>query len=51
MTKKLTKEQVFEQLVDNTYENMNWTPFAEVVEDLTNDANEWLAEIEEEEED
>ena len=40
-----------EDLFDDTYENMAWEPFAEVVEDLTNDANEWLAEIEEEEED
>lgn len=30
----------------DTYENMAWKPFAETVEDLTNDANEWLASIE-----
>lgn len=35
-----------EDLFDDTYENMAWKPFAETVEDLTNDANEWLAEIE-----
>lgn len=40
-----------EDLFEPKYENMEWVPFAEVVEDLTNDANEWLAEIEEEEED
>lgn len=30
----------------DTYESMAWKPFAETVEDLANDANEWLASIE-----
>ena len=47
----LEEFEEMEDLFDDTYENMAWEPFAEVVEDLTNDANEWLAEIEEEEED
>lgn len=34
----------------DTYESMAWKPFAETVEDLTNDANEWLEEIEQEKE-
>ena len=47
----LEEFEEMEDLFDDTYENMAWEPFAEVVEDLTNDANEWLAEIEDEEED
>lgn len=35
-----------EYLFDPKYENMCWGPFADVVEDLTSDANEWLASIE-----
>lgn len=41
----LEKFYDMEDLFDDTYENMNWKPFAETVEDLTNDANEWFAEI------
>lgn len=40
-----------EDLLDGTYEDMSWQPFADVVEELTNQANEWLAEIEEEKQD
>lgn len=39
-----------ENLLDGTYEDMSWQPFANVVEELTDQANEWLAEIEEEKE-
>ena len=42
----LEEFESMENLFDDTYENMAWKPFAETVEDLTNDANEWLAEIE-----
>lgn len=36
-----------EDLFEPKYESMDWEPFADVVEDLTDQANEWLAEIEE----
>ena len=36
--------------IDSARESMDWEPFANVVEDLTDQANEWLAEIEEEKE-
>lgn len=39
-----------EDLLDGTYEDMSWQPFANVVEELTDQANDWLAEIEEEKE-
>lgn len=39
-----------EDLFDSAHENMSWEPFADVVEELTDQANEWLVEIEEEKE-
>lgn len=39
-----------EDLFDSAHENMSWEPFADVVEDLTDQANEWLAKIEQEKE-
>lgn len=39
-----------EELFGDAYENMSWKPFAEVVEDLTSDANEWLEKVEQEDE-
>lgn len=39
-----------EDLFDSAHENMSWEPFADVVEDLTDQANEWLEEIEQEKE-
>lgn len=35
---------------DSAHESMDWEPFANVVEDLTDQANEWLEEIEQEKE-
>lgn len=34
-----------EDLFDVTYEYMSWEPFANVVEDLTDQANEWLEKV------
>lgn len=31
-----------EDLFDSAHENMSWEPFADVVEDLTDQANRWL---------
>lgn len=39
-----------EDLFDGTYENMTWEPFADVVEDLTDQANDWLEKVEQEKE-
>lgn len=39
-----------EDLLDGTYEDMTWEPFADVVEDLTDQANEWLEKVEQEKE-
>lgn len=39
-----------EDLFDSAHENMSWEPFADVVEDLTDQANEWLEKIEQEKE-
>lgn len=35
-----------EDLFSDIYENHEWTPFVELVEELTSDANNWLASIE-----
>lgn len=35
-----------EDLFDSAHENMSWEPFADVVEDLTDQANEWLEKVE-----
>ena len=35
-----------EDLFTNKYENTEWLPFVQLVEELTNDANNWLASIE-----
>lgn len=39
-----------EDLLDGTYEDMSWEPFAKVVEDLTDQANDWLEKVEQEKE-
>lgn len=39
-----------EDLLDGTYEDMSWQPFADVVEDLTDQANEWLEKVEQDKE-
>lgn len=39
-----------EELFDSAHENMSWEPFADVVEDLTDQANEWLEKVEQEKE-
>ena len=39
-----------ENLLDGTYEDMSWQPFADVVEDLTDQANDWLEKVEQEKE-
>ena len=39
-----------EDLFDGTYEDMSWKPFADVVEELTDWANEWLENVERDEE-
>ena len=39
-----------ENLLDGTYEDMSWQPFADVVEDLTDQANDWLDKVEQEKE-
>lgn len=44
------EDMEMEDLFDDTHENMSWEPFADVVEDLTNQANEWLEKIEQEKE-
>lgn len=35
-----------EDLFDSAHESIDWEPFADVVEDLTNQANEWLEKVE-----
>lgn len=35
-----------EDLFDSAHESMDWKPFADVVEDLTDQANEWLEKVE-----
>lgn len=35
-----------EDLFSDKYENSEWLPFAELVEELTSEANNWLASIE-----
>lgn len=39
-----------ENLLDGTYEDVSWQPFADVVEDLTDQANDWLEKVEQEKE-
>lgn len=39
-----------EDLFDGTYEDMSWKPFADVVEELTDWANEWLEKVEQDKE-
>lgn len=39
-----------ENLLDGTYEDVSWQPFADVVEDLTDQANEWLEKVEQDKE-
>ena len=39
-----------EELFDSAHENMSWEPFADVVEDLTDQANRWLEKVEQEKE-
>ena len=39
-----------EDLLDGTYEDMSWQPFANVVEELTDQANDWLEKVEQEKE-
>ena len=39
-----------EELFDSAHENMSWEPFADVVEDLTDQANDWLEKVEQEKE-
>lgn len=39
-----------ENLLDGTYEDMSWQPFANVVEELTDQANDWLEKVEQEKE-
>lgn len=41
-----TWETPFTAFSTYNYERMDFEPFAEVVEDLTNQANEWLASVE-----
>lgn len=39
-----------EDLFDSAHESMDWKPFADVVEDLTDQANEWLEKVEQDKE-